>query len=309
MTLNKPIAPIEVINDLDGTGTVTIKAGEATLAGADVDGVSGTGVNVANLTLRDSRLQSSGAAVAIDATERYAQADSDVLAAGDVRLHAGTVAIDSGARQSTLIAKGGGVLVQADGDLTNSGGLIQGQIRIVDEPLSAGAVTVRAGGTVLNTSMPDHLGILFGAADDVVVRAGGDVVNRYARMLSNGRLDVEARGNVVNAITKTDGLNGGTPNIANVFLLERPRTLQDIDSSGSDEEPPTSPMDREDWMPRCGVSQNEDVILAPFPQLWICSGILLGACCLRPDDRDDPVDCRSHSTKHGSPTHPDPGGG
>ncbi|WP_112776046.1 filamentous hemagglutinin N-terminal domain-containing protein [Cupriavidus alkaliphilus] len=226
-------------SSLVAAGTVTITAGQATLAAVDVDGVSGTGLNAANLTLQDSRLQSSGAAVAIDATGRYAQTDSDVLAAGDVRLHAGTVAIDSGARQSTLIARGGGVLVHADGNVTNSGGLIQGQTRIVDEPFSAGAVTVRAGGSVLNTSMPDYLGILFGAADDVVVRAGGDVVNRYARMLSNGYLDVQASGDVINAITKTDGVNGGTPSIANAsgtrwLVLKKRSSSFDVDYGESD---------------------------------------------------------------------------
>lgn len=224
---------------LTAAGTVGITAREATLAASDVDGVSGTGVSTANLTLQDSRLQSSGAGVGIDASERYAQTDSDVLAAGDVRLHAGIVAIDSGARQSTLIAKSGGVLVRADEDVTNSGGLIQGQTRIADELLSAGAVTVRAGGTVLNTSMPDHLGILFGAADDVVVRAGGDVVNRYARMLSNGYLDVEAGGDVVNAITMRGGVNGGTPNIANTsgtrwLVLKKRSSSFDVDYGESD---------------------------------------------------------------------------
>lgn len=200
---------------LTAAGKVTINAVEANLSASDVDGVSGTGVNVVNLTLQESRLQSSGAAIDVDATERYAQTDSDVLAAGDVRLHAETVTLGSGARQSTLIANSGGVLVRADADVINSGSLIQGHARIVDDPLSAGAVTVRAGGTVLNMSTPDHLGILFGASDDVVVRAGGDVVNRYARMLSNGSLDVQANGDVVNAITKSGGVNGGTPRISN----------------------------------------------------------------------------------------------
>ncbi|PZX25381.1 filamentous hemagglutinin family protein [Cupriavidus phytorum] len=219
---------------LTAAGTVTIHAREASLAAADVDGVSGTGVKAVNLTLQDSRLQSSGAAITIDAAEHYVQTDSDVLAAADVRLHAATVTFGSGARQSTLIAKNGGVLVRSDGDMTNSGSLIQGSTRIVDEPLSAGAVTVRAGGTVLNTSTPDHLGILFGVADDVVVRAGGDVVNLYARMLSNGHLDMQANGDVVNAITKTDGVNGGTPSIANVsgtrWLVLKKRTSSfDVD--------------------------------------------------------------------------------
>ncbi len=74
-----------------------------------------------------------------------------------------------------------------------------------------GAVTVLTGGSLRNESTPDSLGILFGVNDDVVVRAGGDVINRHARMLSNARLEVTAAGDLVNEITKTDGASAEQP--------------------------------------------------------------------------------------------------
>ncbi|MGN5479999.1 hypothetical protein ACTMU2_33675 [Cupriavidus basilensis] len=140
--------------------------------------------------------------MAIDASGAYAQQDSDVLAATDVRLHAGSVVLDSANRQSTLVASNGGVLIQSDTDVTNSSALIQGQTRISGEPQSMGAVTVRAGGNVTNLSTPTYLGILFSADDDVDVQAGGNVLNQHARMLSNGFLRVHADGDVSNEITK-----------------------------------------------------------------------------------------------------------
>ncbi len=193
------------------TGTVSIAADEATLASSDIDGVGGTGIAAHNLTLQDTKVQSSGGSVAIDASGAYAQQDSDVLAATDVRLHAGSVALESASRQSTLVATNGGVLIQSDTDVTNSGARIQGQLRIAAEQQSTGAVTVRAAGNVTNLSQPTYLGILFGAADDVDVQAGGDVVNRHARMLSNGFLRIHADGDVSNGITRQAGANGEQP--------------------------------------------------------------------------------------------------
>lgn len=191
------------------SGVVSIATGDATLTSTDVDGVSGTRIQARNLTLQGANLKSSGAMVAVDAGGAYAQHDSSVLAATDVRLHAGSVAIDSTSAQSVVVAANGGVLMQSDTDVSNSGGLIQGQIRIASEPLSTGAVTVRAAGNVTNLSLPNYLGILFGAADDVEVTAGGNIVNRYARMLSNAYLRLQAGGDVTNEITHQDGVGGG----------------------------------------------------------------------------------------------------
>ncbi|EHP39562.1 filamentous hemagglutinin [Cupriavidus basilensis OR16] len=192
-------------------GTLTIQATTATLSDTDADGVAGTSIQARDLALQDTAIRASGAAVAIDATGSYVQRDSSVLAATDVRLHAGSVLLDSAAAQSTLVATKGGVLLQSDGELTSRGALIQGQSRIAGQAQSAGAVTVLAGGSVLNTSTPEYLGIFFGAGDDVTVRAGGDVVNRYGRMLSNGYLAVTAGGDLRNEITKQAGTNGEQP--------------------------------------------------------------------------------------------------
>ncbi|WP_370565767.1 filamentous hemagglutinin N-terminal domain-containing protein [Cupriavidus sp. UME77] len=192
-------------------GSLRIQADTAALSGTDVDGVAGTGIQVRGLALQDTAIRASGAAVAIDAAGSYVQRDSSVLAATDVRLHAGSVLLDSAAAQSTLVATQGGVLLQSDRELTSQGALIQGQSRIAGQAQSAGAVTVLTGGTVLNTSTPDYLGIFFGAGDDVTVRAGGDVINRYGRMLSNGYLAVTAGGDLRNEITKQAGANGEQP--------------------------------------------------------------------------------------------------
>lgn len=192
-------------------GAISLKAGSATLASTDLDGVGGTAIAGGSLALQDANLQSSGAGVAIALTGAYTQQDSNVLAATDATVQVASMSIVSAARQSSLIANTGGVLVQTTGDIVNEGGLVQGQTRIAAQALSLGAVTVNAGGSLLNDSTPQYLGILFGVNDDVVVRAGGDITNRHARMLSNGYLDVQAGGDLVSEITKQPGANGEVP--------------------------------------------------------------------------------------------------
>ena len=168
-------------------------------------------VGAHDVALDGTVLTSVGGAANIDAAGRFALRDSDILAATDIRLHAGSIGLESAARQSTVVARSGGVLVQADGDMVNLGALVQGQTRIQDTAASLGAVTVQTGGSLRNESTPDSLAILFGVNDDVVVRAGGDVINRHARMLSNARLEVTAAGDLVNAITKSNGANAEQP--------------------------------------------------------------------------------------------------
>lgn len=185
---------------------LSIAASGLSISGTDVDGVGGTSVKAADIALRDVTLTSSGGAVSGDASGTWRQQDADVLAATNATLHAGSMDLSSAARQSTIIARNGGVLLGVDGDLVNVGTLVQGQRRFGTSG-SEGAVTVRAGGSIWNDSTPQYLGILFGTEDDVVVRAGGDIVNRHARMLSNARLDVAAGGDLINEITKQAGTN------------------------------------------------------------------------------------------------------
>lgn len=179
--------------------------GNLELASGRVEAARDVLIAMKDVSLRDAALRASTGAIRIDARGTLTQQDSDVLAASDIEVHAASVSLASQARQSTLVANGGGVLLEVDGDLTNLGALVQGQHRIAASPSSVGAVTVRTGGSLLNDSTPQYLGILFGADDDVVVRAGGDIVNRHARMLSNAGLDLAAKGDLINEITKPAG--------------------------------------------------------------------------------------------------------
>jgi filamentous hemagglutinin family protein len=191
-------------------GVLSMTAPQGTsLTSSDLDGVGGTAITTGDLALQDASVKSSGGTVAMEASGAYIQRDSSVMAAGDVRLHAASVALDSVKSRSTFVATNGGVLIQSDTDFANTGGLIQGQARIAANPLSTGAVTIKAGGDVTNVSTPGQLGIVFGAADDVDVSAGGNLVNQYGRFLSNGYLRMAATGDVINTVTHTDGAGGG----------------------------------------------------------------------------------------------------
>lgn len=220
-------------------GAMSLSATGTSIAGTDADGVGGVFVKATDLALRDTVLKSSGAAVSIDASGAYRQQDADVLAATDITLHGASVDLASADRQATIVARHGAVLIDADGDMANSGALVQGQKRMASQTSSEGAVTVRTGGSLRNESTPRFLGVLFGADDDVVVRAGGDVVNRHARMLSNARLEVAAKGDILNEITKQAGANGEQPVIGSAsarrwLVLSSRTSTFDIDYGAAD---------------------------------------------------------------------------
>ena len=219
-------------------GTLSLAATDLLLSGADIDGIGGASAKATGIALRDTIFASSGGAVTADAAGAWHLQDADVLAATDITLHSGSMTLASASRQSTIVANGGGVVVNVDGDLVNTGALVQGQRR---GSLSGaeGAVTVRTGGSVWNDSTPQYLGILFGTGDDVVVRAGGDIVNRHARMLSNARLDVAATGDLINEITKQPGANGEQAVIdaesgRRWLVLSKRRSTFDIDYGTAD---------------------------------------------------------------------------
>lgn len=192
-------------------GAVHVRGASATLDATAIDGVAGTALTANRIAMQRATVRSSGGAVTLTAADDYVQRDSDVLAAAGIALRAGTVTLESVQRQATMIADGAGVLVQSRDALMNHGALVQGRSRIAGEAASRGAVTLQAGGTVVNESTPRHLGIVFGLADDIVVEAGGDVVNRHARMLSNGFLNVMAAGDVRNEVTAAPAPHGGQP--------------------------------------------------------------------------------------------------
>ncbi|OIT13691.1 hemagglutinin [Ralstonia solanacearum] len=198
-------------------GTIQVTSpGAVQIAGSKVDGVGGTSIQAGFIALSSANgnaatVQSSGGDVALKATGSYNQTDSSVIAASNATIHGGSVAITSSALPATVAAMGGGVLIQSDADLTNTGGLIQGLTRNVAQSASEGAVTLLAGGTIRNDATASTQGIIFGQNDDVVLRAGGDIVNHQSRILSNAKLYLAAHGDVQNLLDKTAGSNGEQP--------------------------------------------------------------------------------------------------
>ena len=195
-------------------GTVAVTApGAVQIAGSKIDGVGGTSIQAGAIALTSansnaSTVQSSGGDVTLNASGSYSQTDSSVIAAGSATVHGVSVAIASSSQPATVAAVNGGVLIQSDGALTNTGGLIQGKTRNTSQTASEGAVTLVGGSTIRNDATASTQGIIFGQNDDVVLRAGGDIVNHQSRILSNAKLTLAAQGDVQNLLDKTTGANG-----------------------------------------------------------------------------------------------------
>jgi filamentous hemagglutinin family protein len=139
---------------------------------------------------------------------------TSLVAAGGVKLTGDgiTLTTDVAGTGSTVASTTAGVVLDSTGDITNSGSLVQGQTRTVGDSDSDGAVTLNASGNILNQSLPGTgLGVLFGVADDVVLTAGGNIVNENARILSNENVSITAGGDLDNIVDHTSGVDNGTP--------------------------------------------------------------------------------------------------
>ncbi|OJA64934.1 filamentous hemagglutinin [Burkholderia ubonensis] len=139
-------------------------------------------------------------------------AGSSLLASGSVKLSGAGIALnpDDAMAGSTVASSQSGVVLKSTADIVNVGSLVQGQAAIDADADSAGAVTLNAAGRILNQSLPQsRLGILFGVQGDVSVTAGGDVVNRNARILSNRNVSVVAGGDLNNVVDHDSGVQNG----------------------------------------------------------------------------------------------------
>ncbi|KVX89459.1 filamentous hemagglutinin N-terminal domain-containing protein [Burkholderia ubonensis] len=139
-------------------------------------------------------------------------AGSSLLASGSVKLSGAGIALnpDDAMVGSTVASSQSGVVLKSTADIVNVGSLVQGQAAIDADADSAGAVTLNAAGRILNQSLPQsRLGILFGVQGDVSLTAGGDVVNRNARILSNRNVSVVAGGDLNNVVDHDSGVQDG----------------------------------------------------------------------------------------------------
>ncbi len=240
VTLNTGLSPTDNANDwlsvqagqpastatsfaLDITAAGSITSGRVELIVTD----KGPGVRSAgpmNASLGDFTLASNGSVVFSDASvsaagrvnfqvqDAITLTGSSIIGNGGVTLSAAGITLnpDSNATGSTIASSAAGVVLVSSAGITNIGSLIQGQARTAGDPASLGAVTLYAAGTILNQTLPGTgLGVLFGVADDVVLGAGGNVVNENARILSNTNVSIAAAGDVDNIIDRTGVVNNG----------------------------------------------------------------------------------------------------
>lgn len=139
----------------------------------------------------------------IDGSGQIGFSGADITAAANLRATGSAITVlNAPAQQSKLIAVNGALtLVATNGDLTNIGGLLQGETRDATDSDSRGGVTLTASGrVVMRTDQPDRLAAAFANGDDLVVTAGGNIENTAGRLLSNRQVSLTTAGNFVNTV-------------------------------------------------------------------------------------------------------------
>jgi len=123
-----------------------------------------------------------------------------IEAAGDIRIRAGSVLqAQSVGSSAPLMAASGGLDVQLSGSLHNSGGSLSGVARSTAPGAAPAALRILAGGDIVNQTPAGGTGaVIFGAADDVLLEAAGDIRNINGRVVSNGALSLNAGGTALN---------------------------------------------------------------------------------------------------------------
>lgn len=157
------------------------------------------------IAVNGATLKAGAAALVSGGTTAFA--GGSLIASNGIDIDAGTfVSQKEGASGAAIASSKAGVSIKASGNISNASSLIQGNTRTVGDAKSLGAVTLDAGGDVLNTSQPqDAFGVVFGQNDDVSIKARGNVINRSGRMLSNRNVVIAAQGDFVNVLDRTDG--------------------------------------------------------------------------------------------------------
>jgi filamentous hemagglutinin family protein len=204
-------------------GPLNASLGDFTLSSNGSVQFADTSVNAAGnasfqvqdaLAFTDTKVAANTGSATLTAAGPITLTGSSVIANGGVDVSASGITLnpDSAATGSTIASASAGVVLDSTGDITNVGSLVQGQTRTTGDANSLGAVTLSAAGNILNQSLPTTgLGVLFGVQDDVVMAAGGSVVNENARILSNENVTIAAGGDLDNVIDHTTGVDNGTP--------------------------------------------------------------------------------------------------
>jgi len=190
---------------LSSAGAVVFANSTVTAANT-IDIQGGDAISAASMQFKsDTATVKAGAALSF--------AGTSVLATNGIDLSGANIQLNAdGNAASTVASTNSGVVLTSTGNISNIGALIQGQQRNTSDASSLGAVTVNAGGDVLNRSLPGStLGILFGVGGDVSITAGGSITNENARVLSNQGVTLTATGDINNQIDHSTGVDNGAP--------------------------------------------------------------------------------------------------
>lgn len=134
------------------------------------------------------------------------QSGGRISAAGPVLLDGRTFSQGSANKKQSQVLSASSVRLDMTGGIHNIGGLIQGTRRETDSEDTAYAVMLNAGGTIENRGVAQDVGaVIFGAADDVRLRAASDIVNADARIVSNAGLRAESGGTIRIATSHVEG--------------------------------------------------------------------------------------------------------
>jgi filamentous hemagglutinin family protein len=141
----------------------------------------------------------------IDGSGKVGFTGAQITTATDFKVKGSEITVlNSPAVQSKLIAVNGALtLIATKGDLTNIGGLLQGNTRSLTDTDSKGAVTLTAAHDItFKTPSPDRLAVAFADNDDLVVTATtGQISNTSGRFLSNKATTLTAKGDITNQVT------------------------------------------------------------------------------------------------------------
>lgn len=172
--------------------------------------------------------------LALDVGGQLLLTGAELTAGSNIRLAGSAFNQDS----TSLVHATQALRIDVQGDFRNEGTLIGTRADAAATTRDA-AVSLHAGGNFLNASMsPSMPALIYGSDGDVLIQAGGELRNRHARIVANGRLDLLAAGDVVNEVTKDGGMAEGGDNALRTnyessdrrwLLLKKRRAGFDID--------------------------------------------------------------------------------
>ncbi|MGF6604976.1 filamentous hemagglutinin family protein, partial [Paraburkholderia sp. GAS448] len=136
---------------------------------------------------------------------------AQVSAANNVTVNANGITLADDATGPSILSAGNAVSLTSAGDISNTGSVIQAGALSADGTPVGDGLTLNAGGSIVNRSTAENLGIIFAAGGVLSLNAAGDITNENARILGNQGVSVAAQGDVSNIIDHTDGVDGGAP--------------------------------------------------------------------------------------------------